>query len=212
MRINEVERRVGVTKKNIRFYEEEGLLKPGRNAENGYREYSEADVQQLMKIRLLRQLSVPLEDIRRLQDGSQTLELCMQRQQLELERRARDLVQISEVCTQLAESGQTLQTMDVPAWEARITELERTGTRFMNVKNDRTKKILGPVLITVLLGLVLACAEVLLAQALAADPLPLLLEILLLAAPVAVAAGLAAALWMRVREIKGGEEDEAAQY
>lgn len=38
MRINEVERRVGVTKKNIRFYEEEGLLKPGRNAENGYRE------------------------------------------------------------------------------------------------------------------------------------------------------------------------------
>lgn len=204
MRINEVERRVGVTKKNIRFYEEEGLLKPGRNAENGYREYSEADVQQLMKIRLLRQLSVPLEDIRRLQDGSQTLELCMQRQQLELERRARDLVQISEVCTQLAESGQTLQTMDVPAWEARITELERTGTRFMNVKNDRTKKILGPVLITVLLGLVLACAEVLLAQALAADPLPLLLEILLLAAPVAVAAGLAAALWMRVREIKGG--------
>ena len=47
MRINEVERRVGVTKKNIRFYEEEGLLKPGRNAENGYREYGEADVHRL---------------------------------------------------------------------------------------------------------------------------------------------------------------------
>ena len=212
MRINEVERRVGVTKKNIRFYEEEGLLKPGRNAENGYREYSEADVQQLMKIRLLRQLSVPLEDIRRLQTGDETLELCMQRQQLELERRARDLVQISEVCTELAESGQTLESMDVPAWEARITELERTGTRFMNVKNDRTKKILGPVLITVLLGLALAAAEVLLAQAFAAEPAPLLVEILLLAAPVAAAIGLAAALWMRVREIKGGEEDEAAQY
>ena len=212
MKINQVEAAVGVTKKNIRFYEEEGLLKPGRNAENGYREYSEADVQQLLKIRLLRQLSVPLEEIRRLQTGEQPLELCMQHQQLELQRRARDLEQISAVCTELAESGQTMESMDVAAWEARITELERTGTRFMTVKNDRTKKILGPVIITVLLGLVLIGAEILLAQAFAAEPAPLLLELLLLAAPVAVAGGVAAALWMRVREIRGGEEDEAAQY
>ena len=30
MKINEVEAAVGVTKKNIRFYEEEGLITPGR--------------------------------------------------------------------------------------------------------------------------------------------------------------------------------------
>ena len=210
MRINEVERRVGVSKKNIRFYEEEGLLKPGRNTENGYREYSEADVQQLLKIRLLRQLSVPLEVIRQLQNGGTTLEGCMQHQRLELERRARDLEQISTVCTELAESGQTMDSMDVTAWEARITELERTGTRFMNVKNDRTKKILGPVLITALLCLLLIGAEVLLAQALAADPVPA--GFLLLAVPVVIVIGLITALWLRVREIRGGEEDEAAQY
>ena len=210
MRINEVERRVGVSKKNIRFYEEEGLLKPGRNTENGYREYSEADVQQLLKIRLLRQLSVPLEVIRQLQTGGATLESCMQHQRLELERRARDLEQISTVCTELAESGQTMDSMDVTAWEARITELERTGTRFMNVKNDRTKKILGPVLLTALLCLLLIGAEVLLAQALAADPAPA--GFLLLAVPPVIVIGLITALWMRVREIRGGEEDEAAQY
>ena len=39
MKINEVEALVGITKKNIRFYEEQGLLKPGRNSQNGYREY-----------------------------------------------------------------------------------------------------------------------------------------------------------------------------
>ena len=210
MRINEVERRVGVSKKNIRFYEEEGLLKPGRNTENGYREYSEADVQQLLKIRLLRQLSVPLEVIRQLQNGGTTLEGCMQHQRLELERRARDLEQISTVCTELAESGQTMDSMDVTAWEARITELERTGTRFMNVKNDRTKKILGPVLLTALLCLLLIGAEVLLAQTLAADPAPA--GLLLLAVPPVIVIGLITALWMRVREIRGGEEDEAAQY
>ncbi len=212
MRINEVERRVGVTKKNIRFYEEEGLLKPGRSAENGYRDYTEADVETLLRIRLLRQLSVPLEDIRRLQTGELSLSACMHTQQRELERRARNLEQISGVCVELAESGQTLPDMDVPAWEARITELERTGTRFMNVKNDRRKKIVGPVVITVVLSALLLAAEVFLAQSLASEPEPLFVSILLLAAPVIAVGGLIAALWMRVREIKGGEEDEAAQY
>ena len=37
MKINQVEQLVGITKKNIRFYEEQGLLSPGRNRENGYR-------------------------------------------------------------------------------------------------------------------------------------------------------------------------------
>ena len=39
MRINKVEELVGITKKNIRFYEEKGLLNPERNTENGYRMY-----------------------------------------------------------------------------------------------------------------------------------------------------------------------------
>ena len=44
MKINEVEALVGITKKNIRFYEAEGLLAPRRNSENGYRDYGEAEV------------------------------------------------------------------------------------------------------------------------------------------------------------------------
>ena len=59
MKINEVERLVGVTKRNIRFYEKEGLLAPDRNAENGYRDYGEADVETLKKIKLLRKLDLP---------------------------------------------------------------------------------------------------------------------------------------------------------
>ena len=72
MKINEVEQLVGVTKRNIRFYEKEGLLSPGRT-DNGYRDYSEADVEALRKIKLLRKLDVPLEEIRRMQQGTLTL-------------------------------------------------------------------------------------------------------------------------------------------
>ena len=38
MKIKQVEELVGITSKNIRFYESQGLLTPER-ADNGYREY-----------------------------------------------------------------------------------------------------------------------------------------------------------------------------
>ena len=44
MKINEVETLAGITKKNIRFYEVQGLLSPKRNPENGYRDYGEEEV------------------------------------------------------------------------------------------------------------------------------------------------------------------------
>ena len=51
MKINEVEQAIGITKKNIRFYEQEGLLNPSRNLSNGYRDYSEEDLETLRQIK-----------------------------------------------------------------------------------------------------------------------------------------------------------------
>ena len=42
VKIHEVEQAVGITVKNIRFYEEQGLLSPRRGL-NGYREYGEEE-------------------------------------------------------------------------------------------------------------------------------------------------------------------------
>lgn len=60
MRIGELAQRLGTTPDSIRFYERRGLLpRPGR-AENGYREYSEADAERLRLLIGLRQLDLPL--------------------------------------------------------------------------------------------------------------------------------------------------------
>ena len=56
MKIKQVEELVGITKKNIRFYEDQGLLEVKR-ADNGYREYGLEDVKRLQEIRLLRKLA-----------------------------------------------------------------------------------------------------------------------------------------------------------
>lgn len=72
MNIGKIEEESGISRANIRYYEQEGLLCPAR-AENGYRDYSTADLAALQKIKLLRQLGIPVETIRRLQTGEEQL-------------------------------------------------------------------------------------------------------------------------------------------
>ena len=52
MTIKEVETLSGLPRANIRYYESEGLIAPKR-AENGYREYSQADAEVLLRVKLL---------------------------------------------------------------------------------------------------------------------------------------------------------------
>ena len=78
MFINEVEHLVGLSKKSIRYYEANGLLSPKRNSENDYRVYSEMDIRKLKVIKFLRELDVPICDLRLLQTGEKTLQECME--------------------------------------------------------------------------------------------------------------------------------------
>lgn len=64
MKINEVEKRTGITSHNIRFYEKEGLINPSRNLSNGYREYTETDIKRINYIKLLRMLDISIKDIK----------------------------------------------------------------------------------------------------------------------------------------------------
>ncbi|NSC20023.1 MerR family transcriptional regulator [Streptomyces albus subsp. chlorinus] len=52
MRIGALSRRTGVSQRLLRYYEEQGLLKPQRRA-SGYREYDEDDVRTVRSIRML---------------------------------------------------------------------------------------------------------------------------------------------------------------
>ena len=52
MNIKEIEERSGLTRANIRYYEQEGLLAPVRR-ENKYRDYSEEDLETLLRIALV---------------------------------------------------------------------------------------------------------------------------------------------------------------
>lgn len=220
MKIQQVEELVGISKKNIRFYEEQGLLSPGR-AENGYREYGREDVLRLKEIKLLRKLAVPIEDIRAVLKGEGSLEACLTRQLREFDRQRESLSAMEGVTKELlSRPGLTMEGLDAEECLERIERLEKEGQSFMDVsKRDvrrqhrlHRKKATGAVLgAAIIIALILPALFVIL-WANGQSPLPIPVLIAIIAVPVVVIACIVAVLIQRIKEIKGGEEDEAAQY
>ena len=97
MNIKEIEERSGLTRANIRYYEQEGLLAPARR-ENKYRDYSEEDLETLLRIALLRSLGFSLGEIRRLQSGELELAAAMRERSAALESEGQRLLAARNVC------------------------------------------------------------------------------------------------------------------
>lgn len=216
MKINEVEERVGITKRNIRYYEKEGLLSPGRNSENGYRDYADEDVEALKKIKLLRKLDVPLEEIRRMQQGALTLTDGLRRHMIQLERQQQNLATMQRLCQELADAGAQLPGLEADDWLGRMERMEQEGTRFVNIrKKDTMARYLGPVIAALVFVGLMGLTIAFLVWACTVDPVdrpPLGLLIFLIAAPMVVIVGVVLALIQRIKQIQGGEEDAASQY
>ena len=97
MNIKEIEERSGLTRANIRYYEQEGLLAPARR-ENKYRDYSEEDLETLLRIALLRSLGFSLDEIRRLQSGEADFAAAMRERSAALESEGQRLMAARNVC------------------------------------------------------------------------------------------------------------------
>ena len=216
MKINEVEALVGITKKNIRFYEAEGLLAPHRNSENGYRDYGEAEVDALRRIKLLRKLGVPLEEIRRMQSGGHTVGDGMRRHLVTLERERENLEQSIRLCSALTDRQERLEDLDAGAILAEMEAMEQSGTTFQNRQHEDVRvRYVAPVAVTVLMVLLMLGLMWLFLWAFetgptGAPPLPLLA--VFLAIPVLVALGVIVSLVQRIREIGRREIDDAKQF
>lgn len=58
-----IEKNMGISKKALRVYEKKKLLKPNRNPKNGYREYTEEDLERVWYIKLFVELGYSLKKI-----------------------------------------------------------------------------------------------------------------------------------------------------
>ena len=216
MKINEVEALVGITKKNIRFYEAEGLLTPRRNNDNGYRDYGEAEVETLRRIKLLRKLGFPLEEIRQMQTGSRTVGDGMRRHLVTLEREQENLRSAAQLCAGLTDCAEKLDALDAQSLLEKMEEMEQSGTTFQNKQSqDIRVRYVAPVVVTVLMVLLMLGLIWLFLWAFETDPAgapPLPLLAVLVAVPAFVALGVIISLVQRIREIGRRELDDAKQF
>lgn len=105
MTIKEVEERTGLTRSNIRFYEKEKLIEPLRNDKNGYRDYSEKDVENIKKIAYLRTLEISVEDIRNIISDKVPLAKVIEKQTTTIQTQIEGLNKAKTMCERILESG-----------------------------------------------------------------------------------------------------------
>lgn len=213
MKIKHVEELVGITSKNIRFYENQGLLTPER-AENGYREYHEQNIEALKKIKLLRKLGISVEEIRAVLNHSRSLEDCLEKHLAVLEKERENLLNMQRLSDAILQQRDSIDTLNTNEWLDEMEKLEKEGVDFVNVSkiDIRMKKKMGAVIGgAVMIVLMLAMIGFFL-WANSQETLPVGVLIVFLGIPVIVIICIIVALRSRIKEIEGGEEDEAAKY
>lgn len=110
MTIKELEQRSGLERATIRFYEKEDFIHPTR-MENNYRDYSEDDLDLLLRIKLLRSLHVPLGDIKALKDGTSNLNHILSKQMTTLKDESFELERAKTICEMIQKDNVTFSTL-----------------------------------------------------------------------------------------------------
>src|SRR5579872_291421 len=156
-RVGEVARRSGLSVRTLHHYDDLGLLSPAHRSEAGYRLYSAADVARLQQIMSLRELGLPLEEIRTLLDRPdisprRVIELHLQqlREQMELQRelcRRLELIAAQLAGAEEVSADELFHTMEVLSNMDRSTtyytpeQLETLAKRRQELGEEEVKRV-----------------------------------------------------------------------
>ena len=211
MFINDVENIVGLSKKSIRYYEENGLISPSRNSDNKYRNYSNEDIEKLKKIKLLRELGVPIKELKQLNENEYSLKECMEDRIHKINHEMEQYGKVKVICEEILASNDSFDSIDIEQYFQRINVLNKEGFS-MKVEEIHRKKIHGAIYSCIGFSLFFLLMILLLVWAQKEDPMPIGLWIGIMAIFILPLCMLPFVLKQRIDEIKGGEEDEASQY
>ena len=130
MNIKEVEKVTGLTKANIRFYEEEGLVCPKRNEQNNYRIYTEVEIKRLQEVKKLRLLGISIPEIQKIYAEELSLQKAMERRLKEIREEERLLQETRAICQKAIRANWNLNEIDrleikesKEEWQERLRKL-----------------------------------------------------------------------------------------
>lgn len=135
MTIKEVEQLLEVPRATVRFYEKEGLIAPTREG-NGYRDYSDVDVEKLKKIIILRKIGMSVEEISDLFDGVKSMNEALDDNIGNLQKQMEELKGAMNLCRKMKEDTVQISSMDVDTYWHTIEAEEKQGNRFIDIAKD----------------------------------------------------------------------------
>ena len=138
MNIKQAAQKSGISERNIRYYEQAGLITPARNPENDYRQYTEENMRTLKMIRILRSVDMPVEDIRDVLQGKTALSDAALAQKQRLQDRMQTLKAAADFCSELNETCCSADALDVDACLTRMEAPAQAGW-FTGWMQDYTK-------------------------------------------------------------------------
>lgn len=214
MFINEVEHIVGLSKKSIRYYEENGLLTPKRNRQNDYRIYDENDIKKLKLIKFLRELDVPIRDLKLLQEHKITLRDCMEERIQKITEQEQNYQKIKNMCIDISNSNTSFEEIDIENYFKTMNVLNKEGFTMRNLKSNKSKKISGALISSFIFGsfFLFLISVVSYFQFTESDKIPWPIYVFLIFLFSFPLVGIIINLVARIKEINGGEEDEASKY
>lgn len=121
MKIKDVELETGISKANIRYYESQGLITTTRS-ENGYRTYTQAHVEQLHRIKLLRMLDIPIATIQDLSEGKTNLSKVLLERKAQFQNQHQTLNRSEEVIHMLLDSDVDYGSLDPAKFLTMMTD------------------------------------------------------------------------------------------
>ena len=121
---NEVQNKTGLTRKAIEYYEEKGIIDPVR-LENGYRDYSEKDVEILEKVALFTKLGLNLKEIREIifDEGNLSSVLRTRQYELSVEEKKKEILEM------------IVKGADKSEIDEKVKNLEMTDTIYKKLVN-----------------------------------------------------------------------------
>ncbi len=150
MSIHEVCSIVGLTRKSVRYYESVGLLNPRRNTDNDYRIYNEEDIKTLKIIKFLRELDVPIDDLKRIKKKELSLQDCLKDRINKIEREEENYLKIKNMCFEIIKENASIENINISKYFSNMNILNKKGFTMRNTKTSKTKKIIAAILVSLL--------------------------------------------------------------
>lgn len=137
--IGDLAKKLNITTRTIRYYDQKGLVKPSRVSGSGYRLYSDEQIKQLRLIIFLKELGFSLKDIQKIledKNGDRLIDLLLEDQ---LKRNKAETQKLEEQNKKIVQLQKVLSKPNNIAEVTDITKIMNNETRYKEVTRSMWK-------------------------------------------------------------------------